>query len=230
MFDLYINLSTRSNCYNITYFIMQTSGFWVKSVYIAIMARFSCNKGSFRRLVFSFFTTIYVQSEANVVCLSIVKASTFSGLPSHFSHFHVTTINISQPHVFSLYFRSPNTIVIPVSVQGCTETGTLDGERRRYPVKKTLNCRYCSKRFRNTSNRKQHERVHTGEKPFRCKHCDKSFCQLGNMQRHERAHTGEKPYKCEECARCFSDVRSLRNHVKVHKQEQPCRYDQFLIC
>jgi uncharacterized Zn-finger protein len=45
-------------------------------------------------------------------------------------------------------------------------------------------CDVCNKTFSKTSNRKAHQRAHTGERPYGCDMCNKSRKNLEHMQVH----------------------------------------------
>ena len=53
-------------------------------------------------------------------------------------------------------------------------------------------CNVCGRDYADSSNLRQHQRLHTGEKPYECQHCGKRFTQKSNCKVHERTHTGIK--------------------------------------
>ena len=47
-------------------------------------------------------------------------------------------------------------------------------------------CSYCPKAFDNSSSRRVHERIHTGEKPYKCEDCGAAYPQQSNLQYHKK--------------------------------------------
>jgi len=76
----------------------------------------------------------------------------------------------------------------------------------------------CDGVFNSTSNKKRHERLHSGEKPHKCDYvgCGKSFARKYDLKVHVRTHTKEKPYTCDMsgCGKRFSRNSSLREHER----------------
>ena len=77
-------------------------------------------------------------------------------------------------------------------------------------------CQFCPKEFKNVSELRKHERVHTGDRPFKCDVCGMSFSQAGNLCAHKRTHTGDRPHKCNKCGRSFKRSSNLRRHERIH--------------
>ena len=70
-------------------------------------------------------------------------------------------------------------------------------------------CQHCSKTFSNTTDRRRHEVIHTGNKLHQCKYCQKGFNRLDNKKRHEMGHETSKEdrqHKCNFCATYNKDV------------------------
>lgn len=86
-----------------------------------------------------------------------------------------------------------------------------------------LQCRYCGKVFTRSFYRKEHERIHTGEKPFSCGFCGKRFNSQGSCRKHERTHMRSKSrtHECEHCGKNFKDMTNLRAHLRSHTGEKP---------
>ena len=49
-------------------------------------------------------------------------------------------------------------------------------------------CRHCDRKFSHTSERKDHETVHTGERPYMCPICGESYRRNANLWRHKRRY------------------------------------------
>lgn len=85
-------------------------------------------------------------------------------------------------------------------------------------VNRVYICEYCSKKFKSSSKRRDHMRIHTGEQPFECDHCLQRFSFRTNLQRHKKIHTGEKRHVCDHCGKRFIQLVSLQGHLLVHSK------------
>ena len=97
--------------------------------------------------------------------------------------------------------------------------------QKRLKYKSSQRCQFCPKEFKKTSNLREHERVHTGDRPFKCDVCEKSFTQSGSLRAHKRTHTGDRPFKCDVCEKSFSHSGSLRDHERIHTGDRPFKCD-----
>lgn len=46
-------------------------------------------------------------------------------------------------------------------------------------------CTFCGRRFKRSDHRRQHERLHTGEKPYVCPVCGAKFAQQSGLHYHK---------------------------------------------
>ena len=88
-------------------------------------------------------------------------------------------------------------------------------------AEKSYQCKFCPKRFAQSSNLRTHIRIHTKEKPYQCKYCQKIFTQSSNLKVHIRIHTKEKPYQCKHCKKYFTLKGNLTVHIRIHTNEKP---------
>lgn len=90
---------------------------------------------------------------------------------------------------------------------------------------KPYECKYCKKRFTQSSVLKNHIRIHTGETPYKCQTCGKGFKTLSIMRRHTSKHSTERPFKCSTCPKAFKSKDDLQSHKKTHKSgPHSCQY------
>lgn len=108
----------------------------------------------------------------------------------------------------------------PIELVGGVEKTSLKGD-------KSHQCKYCHKKFTQSTHLDVHLRSHMGVKPYKCEYCSKRFTQGGNLRTHMRLHTGEKPFKCEICDKQFSRKGNLQAHMLTHDNSKPfiCKFD-----
>lgn len=113
-----------------------------------------------------------------------------------------------------------NILPNPIELVGGVEKTSLKGD-------KSHQCKYCQKKFTQSTHLDVHLRSHMGVKPYKCEFCDKRFTQGGNLRTHMRLHTGEKPFKCNICDKQFSRKGNLQAHLLTHDNSKPfiCKFD-----
>ena len=87
--------------------------------------------------------------------------------------------NTSKPWRNSWIYRLfvfMQTLWEKIKHKGHFEKPWNDSRRRKNIfLQESFSCEFCDKRFRQLSNKKKDELLHTGEKPYSCQFCDKKF-------------------------------------------------------
>lgn len=75
----------------------------------------------------------------------------------------------------------------------------LAHERIHFGVSKRYMCRHppCIRKFSHTSERKDHETIHTGDKPYMCPICGERYRRNANLWRHKRKCGTKMPSNTE---------------------------------
>ncbi|XP_069461887.1 zinc finger protein 721-like [Ambystoma mexicanum] len=83
---------------------------------------------------------------------------------------------------------------------------------------KLYKCQQCEYMSCNSSNFKQHVRIHTGEKPYKCNQCEKAFRVASHFKRHMFVHRNQELHKSDKCFYTDASADDLRVHRKSCKR------------
>ena len=100
-----------------------------------------------------------------------------------------------------------------VCQKDCHNKYSLEEHMGKHTGERKHACREtgCSKRFRLTSVRMRHEKVHTGIREFKCEKCGKQFVQKNGLVVHMKRHNGTKEHACRTCGKAFVEPAGARN-------------------
>ena len=91
---------------------------------------------------------------------------------------------------------------------------------RVHTGEKPFKCPHCSKSCATSSNLKSHVRLHMSS-PFVCLICKKSFHGSSALRKHLKIHSGIKSYSCSQCSKCFINLDGLQRYLRIHSGEKP---------
>ena len=77
-----------------------------------------------------------------------------------------------------------------------------------------LTCNTCQKKFRNSSDGRQHLLRHEGVKPYVCSQCAKRFCTVRDLKSHQLVHSDYKQFCCGLCSKDFKHKHYVVRHFK----------------
>ncbi|XP_062585532.1 zinc finger protein 658B-like isoform X1 [Saccostrea cucullata] len=115
-------------------------------------------------------------------------------------------------------------MLYPFVMNQAANADNASGQRVESPVDNPLQCCYCGKIFTRIYYRREHERIHTGEKPFSCSICGKKFNSNGSCKKHEKIHLRVEEsvsMECSHCGKMFDDMQDFRQHMKTHDGAKP---------
>ncbi|XP_062562489.1 zinc finger protein 791-like isoform X3 [Armigeres subalbatus] len=81
-----------------------------------------------------------------------------------------------------------------------------------------LECKVCSRPFRNSYTLRRHMNLHTEENLYTCEYCNKKFNDRSNWKIHLRAHTGDNLLRCAVCFKTFISPSTLKYHLRAHRK------------
>lgn len=80
---------------------------------------------------------------------------------------------------------------------------------------KPYSCPKCDKRFKTSTNLKQHLKYHKGTRSEICTYCGKGFITKPDLFVHEKIHFNQKTYSCEFCNKSFNTHKNLGTHKLI---------------
>lgn len=78
-----------------------------------------------------------------------------------------------------------------------------------------MQCLECGKRFRKSSNFKNHLLIHSEGRSFNCDQCNKTFLLPLHLQIHKKSHADVRRYLCSLCGKRFKWFGNLKWHQKI---------------
>ena len=95
----------------------------------------------------------------------------------------------------------------------CPNKYDLRWHMAKHTGEKSFACREegCGKRFRISTMRSNHEKIHSGQKDFECTQCEKRFIQRTSLMTHLKRHNGIKDHKCVTCGKAFVEPAGARH-------------------
>ncbi|XP_008104044.2 gastrula zinc finger protein XlCGF26.1 isoform X1 [Anolis carolinensis] len=103
----------------------------------------------------------------------------------------------------------------PCAPSGCVERCSQRLDLLKHEDEIPCKCLVCGEIFRNDSDLKVHQRLHTGDRPYICLDCGKSFSRISHLISHEKIHTEV----CSYCGKSFNQKTELAEHEKTHEAE-----------
>lgn len=86
-------------------------------------------------------------------------------------------------------------------------------DTRQIP-KLNIECKFCSKKFKDNRSCRDHENAHTGRRPHQCRFCLKMFATISTLKMHLRLHTDDRLHKCSVCDKRFFRKSRLGFHIR----------------
>ncbi|XP_071511242.1 uncharacterized protein [Diadema antillarum] len=91
-----------------------------------------------------------------------------------------------------------------------------------YTKPRPYKCRYCPKRYMESSTALEHEKeIHKGIGTFMCDHCPRVFVSEAKFLEHAKNHEQNRMYRCSLCPRTFASENALNNHQGEHTGLKP---------
>lgn len=92
-------------------------------------------------------------------------------------------------------------------------------------------CDQCDKKYKQTSELKEHMKSHSNLKSYVCTICGKTLATRNGIYVHMKVHNGIKNHVCRTCGTKYVTAGQLASHIKhIHSKQKPfsCSYENCL--